>query len=193
MKGPLEATVSLRYMLWVSEFDMSYMDDKNAKRLVEEYSDMILRIAVMYLRQTDDAEDICQEIFLKLLTGDMKFADHEHERAWVIRAAINACKDRKKLAFYRYWAADEVPEQAVDESGYDDSGLLDEVKRLPKWQRLSLYLYYYEGYATAEIGELLGRSKVSVQKDLSRGRQRLKSILESDMADGMKGGAVNEN
>ena len=76
---------------------MSYMDNSNAVRLVEVYSDMITRISLMYLKQTCDAEDICQEVFLKLLTGNWEFLSYEHEKAWIIRTTINACKEWRQL------------------------------------------------------------------------------------------------
>ena len=72
---------------------MPYMDNSNAERLVNSYSDMILRVSFLYLKQTCDAEDVCQEVFLKMLLHDISFDDAEHEKAWIIRTTINACKD----------------------------------------------------------------------------------------------------
>ena len=67
---------------------MPYMHSQNAEHLVNTYSDMILRISYMYLKQTCDAEDICQEVFIKLLCGDYKFESSEHEKSWIIRTTI---------------------------------------------------------------------------------------------------------
>ena len=67
-----------------------------AERLVQTYADMILRLCYTYLNNTQDAEDICQETFLKLLTAPRTFASREHEKAWVLRTAANACKDLLK-------------------------------------------------------------------------------------------------
>ena len=64
-----------------------------AQRLVETYSDMILRLSYTYLHNTQDAEDICQETLIKLLYQSRRFSSPEHEKAWVIRTAANACKD----------------------------------------------------------------------------------------------------
>ena len=64
---------------------MPYMDNKNADRLINTYADMILRISYMYLKHTYDAEDICQEIFLKLLSGEYIFNSPAHEKSWIIR------------------------------------------------------------------------------------------------------------
>ena len=75
------------------ETHMPYMDNENAERLVNTYADTILRISYMYLKETHDAEDICQNVFLKLLSKDIHFDNSSHEKAWIIRATINACKD----------------------------------------------------------------------------------------------------
>ena len=69
---------------------MDMMDEAQARRLVDTYADMILRISYQYLKQTYDAEDICQTVFLKYLTAELSFDSVEHEKAWIIRTAINA-------------------------------------------------------------------------------------------------------
>ena len=68
-------------------------DRAEAQRLVDTYSDLLLRLSYTYLGSTVDAQDICQSVFLKLLQAPRTFADREHERAWIIRTAINLCKD----------------------------------------------------------------------------------------------------
>ena len=70
---------------------MKQFDRADAERLVQTYSDLILRLAYTYLKSTHDAEDICQNIFLKLLTGGQTFDSPAHEKAWIIRATANAC------------------------------------------------------------------------------------------------------
>lgn len=67
-----------------------------AERIVQTYADLILRLCRTYLNNTQDAEDICQDTFLKLLSGKYTFSSAEHEKAWVIRTASNACKDLLK-------------------------------------------------------------------------------------------------
>ena len=77
------------------------MKEAQAQRIVALYADMILRISYQYLKQTMDAEDICQTVFLKYLTAQPHFDTAEHEKAWIIRTTINACKDHLKSAFFR--------------------------------------------------------------------------------------------
>ena len=71
-------------------------DRAEAQRLVDTYSDLILRLSYTYLGSTADAQDICQTVFLKLLQATRGFDSQEHERAWIIRTAVNLCKDHLK-------------------------------------------------------------------------------------------------
>jgi len=153
------------------------MDEFQAKRLLESYADMILRVSYQYLKQTCDAEDICQNVFLKYLTHDLHFDSIEHEKAWIIRTTINACKDHLKSAFTRRTvsldAASAIPAPQVP-----DTDILDAIKTLPEHYRISIYLFYYEEYSARQIGEILGKSESTVTQYLSRGRRRLRAYLE---------------
>lgn len=157
---------------------MPYMDDQNAERLVNTYADTILRIGYMYLKQTSDAEDICQEVFLKLLSHEFQFQSPSHEKAWIIRATINACKDRLRTSFWRNAVG---LDSAIDLPAPEppDSELLELVMTLPKNQRISIYLYYYEGYSVKEIANMMGKRENTVSAYLSRGRLRLRRMLET--------------
>lgn len=88
-------------------------DRAEAQRLVDTYSDLILRLSYTYLGSTADAQDICQTVFLKLLQAPKAFNSMEHERAWIIRTAVNLCKDHLKSRWRRTTvaldAAEHVP------------------------------------------------------------------------------------
>ena len=155
------------------------MNEFQARRLVNLYADMILRISYQYLKQTCDAEDICQTVFLKYLTADMTFDSPEHEKAWIIRTAINACKDHVKSAFFRRTVALEDAAQ-IAAPEVPDTWLLDAMKGLPEKQRGTLYLYYYEDYTSREISEVMGVSESAVNQYLARGRRKLRSIITEE-------------
>ena len=154
---------------------MKQFNRADAERLVQTYSDLILRLAYTYLKSTHDAEDICQNIFLKLLTGDMVFDSPEHEKAWIIRATANACKDALRASHRRCVGLEAVVETAAPEA--PDSTVLEAVMALPKKYREAVYLYYYEGYSVREVAALLGRSEAAVSAHLSRGRKSLRQTL----------------
>lgn len=155
------------------------MDDFQAKRLVNLYADMILRISYQYLKQTCDAEDICQTVFLKYLVSDMAFDSIEHEKAWIIRTTINACKDHLRSAFFRRTVALEDA-ALVAAPPVPDNWLLDAMKGLPEKYRISLYLYYYEEYSAREIAEVMGVSEGAVGQYLARGRRKLRTMITDE-------------
>lgn len=157
---------------------MKELDAAEAERLVNAYSDLILRLSYTYLKSTQDGEDIVQTVLLKLLTGDRAFDSPEHEKAWVIRAAVNACKD--ELRAYRRRAAPLEDAEQAPAPEPPRSDVLDAVMSLPEKYRTAIYLFYYEGYSIDEIAALTGRSGAAVSAHLSRGRKKLKTMLEGE-------------
>lgn len=152
---------------------------QEAERLVNTYSDLILRLSYTYLKETEDAKDICQTVFLKFLEKPRAFDSPDHEKAWIIRSAINACKDVLKSHWRKTTvaldAASRVPAPEVPESS-----LLAALDLLPPKYRVVIYLYYYEGYAAKEIAEILERPTATINTQLSRGRAQLRTVLESE-------------
>lgn len=154
---------------------MRQLDAAEARRLVDTYSDLILRLSYTYLKSTHDGEDICQTVLLRLLAGDEVFDSPEHEKAWVIRAAINACKDELRAFRRRAAPLDALAQAPAPEPPRSD--VLDAVMALPGKYREAIYLYYYEGYSSREIAALTGRSEAAVCAHLSRGRKKLRIML----------------
>lgn len=155
---------------------MRQFDQSEAERLVHTYSDLILRLSYTYLKSTHDAEDICQTVFLKLLTGGPAFDSPAHEKAWIIRATANACKDVLRSAFRQRTVALEAAASAAAPEA-PDSEVLEAVMALPENYREAVYLHYFEGYSIREIAALLGRSEAAVSAHLSRGRHKLCDVL----------------
>lgn len=153
--------------------------NQRAKHLAETYADAILRLSYTYLKNTHDAQDICQTVFVKLLTEPRDFETPERERAYVLRMAANACKDilkspwRKRVCGLEACAQIPAPDAA-------DGSLLEAVEQLPPHYRAVIYLYYYEGYQAAEIGHILGVPTATVHTRLARGRAKLKDLLGGD-------------
>ena len=155
------------------------LEAREAERLVDTYADLILRLSYTYLNHTQDAQDICQTVFLKLLEKAPAFQSPEHERAWIIRTTANACKDLLKS----HWRKTSVPLEAaasVPAPQAEEGSLLAAVNQLPPQYRAVIYLYYYEGYSAKEIARLLGSNPATVSTRLRRGRARLKALLEQE-------------
>lgn len=145
-------------------------------RVVEEFSDMILRIAYQNLCTIADAEDIVQEVFISLLKSEDKaFCDKEHLKAWLIKVTVNKCIDYKKS----FWQKNTVPlDNQILSYNDEEQSVMEEIFRLPKDYRNIIYLYYYEGYKIKEIAEILGLKQNTVNSRLQRGRKKLKDIIE---------------
>lgn len=154
--------------------------EEEVNRAVETYADMVRRICFYHLKNEADTEDVFQNVFLKYMLYDGVFQSSEHEKAWLLRVAINDCKDILKSFFRRNM----VPLQAVKELEadipQDHQEVLEAVLSLPKRYKDVIYLHYFEGYTAAEIGRILGKKESTVYSLLSRGRGMLKKELGGD-------------
>ncbi len=145
--------------------------------IAQSYIDTVYRVALNYLRSPADAEDVTQNVFLKLLKESKPFDSEAHIRNWLIRVAINECKN---LVASRWWRSTSI-EDCRAELVFDNpthSELFYAVMELPKKYRLPIYLHYYEQYTTEEIGQILKLPKNTVCSHLRRGRELLRKTLQ---------------
>lgn len=153
-----------------------YLSDSDIVRIVETYSDMLLRIALNRVRSIPAAEDIVQSVFERLMRRRPIFESREHEKAWLIRTAVNLClSDLRAESRHGELPLDE---NIAGEFGDDSYEVLDAVQNLPVQDRYAVYLYYYEGYGVKEIGHLLKEPEGTISSRLSRARKKLKALLE---------------
>lgn len=152
--------------------------EEEANRAIERYADTVRRICMVHLKNYSDTEDIFQTVFLKYILYPEPFESEEHEKAWIIRVTINACKDLLKSFFRsRTTSLDTLKEQA-QVPRTEHSELLDAVLSLPEKYKNVVYLYYYEGYSAAEISRILKKNVNTVYTLLTRARHLLKQELE---------------
>ena len=147
--------------------------------MVAAYSPMLLRIAMTRLSSPAAAEDVVQEVFLKLLTTRPHFRDLEHEKAWLIRTTLHRACDVARAAERRNLPLETVEVLPGGEMP-EPSPILSAVQALPAKYSAVIHLYYYEGYSTAETAEMLGKPAATVRSDLRRGRERMKALLGGD-------------
>ena len=144
------------------------------------YQDRIYRLAFSMLRNHADAQDVTQEVLLKLLRSDAAFRDGDHLRAWLIRVTVNQCRDLLRAPWHRRRA--ELPEEMAEEHASslseDRLAVLEAVGKLPPKLRVAVHLYYYEQYTSAEIARMTGQSEHAVRQQLSRARRKLKEMLK---------------
>ena len=138
-----------------------------------QYTDTVYRVAVHNTRCKSDAEDVTQEVFVKLLESSKKFKDGEHLKAWLIRVTINECRTLMR----KYSRETEQSAEIADCAVYDGDSVLEAVKALPENYRNAIYLHYYEGYTAKEIGKILDSKESTVLSWLSRGRAALRKEM----------------
>ena len=146
----------------------------------EQYLDMAYRLALNACGSAADAEDAVQDVFLRVLTHAPRFRDGEHEKAWLLRSALNRASDLRRRR--RDDAPlDELANAAAESPDYGP--LLSAVRSLPEAYSAVIHLYYYEGYSIKEIARLLALPVPTVGTRLARGRERLREVLkEEDLA-----------
>ncbi len=171
--------------------------DDGIQKVIEQYSDMIYRIAMAHMRTREDAEDIYQEVFLIYLQKQQEFREEEHRKAWLIRTTIICCKRALAGSFQnRHVLAEDAAVLALAVNGEEPSitfELKEEnevylaLKALPVKYRTVLYLFYFEQQPIQEISRMLKRRPGTVRMQLTRGREMMRGLLVEDEGKGGSG------
>lgn len=151
--------------------------EEAVNRAIENYASTVKRICFIHLKNETDTEDICQTVFLKYAMNDKVFDSEAHEKAWIIRVTINACKDLLKSFFRKHTVSLDA---YVEQGGVVDaahSEVLEAVLALPEKYRRVIYLHYYEGYPAADIAEILRINVNTVYTQLTRAKTLLRDEL----------------
>lgn len=150
---------------------------KNARELVGAYGDMIYRICLVSLKNHADAEDAVQEVFLKYFTIAPDFSGDEHEKAWLIRVAINLCKNMVR-------ARKAVPTDPEllhpPDNTSEQNDVLDALLELPEKFRTVMLLRYVFGYKIREISGILGTPPSTIKMRISKGKKILEDIYRKE-------------
>ena len=147
------------------------------RNAMEHHGAAVYRLALCRMQSVQDAEDVYQEVFLRLLHQDAAAWDGEHLRAWLLRCTVNRCCDLHRFRLRRpVLALEELPELEAD-AGSAAAELWEAVARLPEKLRMPVHLYYAEGYSTDEIAGLLDVPAATVRTRLYRARMKLRDLL----------------
>ena len=150
---------------------------QSSREIIERYAPMVYRIALSRTRTPADAEDVMQEVFLRLVRKRPEFRADEHCKAWLLRVTVNCAGDLHRAVRRRRT----VPlEEGAWVPGPEPDGILEAVLALPEVYRLPIHLFYYEELSVAEIAALLGRSEGAVKTRLSRARDLLRAQLKGE-------------
>ena len=148
-----------------------------AEAMLARHEAKLYRTALAILGSAEDAEDIVQDVFLKLFERHPSFESPEHETAWLIRVTVNACKSRLRSP----WRRKLVPLLDTHPAQTDEQQeLLETVLTLPPKYRAVIHLHYYEGYKTKDIAQMTHQREATVREQLTRARRLLKASLEGE-------------
>jgi len=156
------------------------MNDYELSKLIDDYRPMIFKIAYGYVKNVHDADDITQDVFLKLCRRNKPFTSEEYRKAWLIRVTVNQSKSMLTSVWKtRVTNLDNLNESEMAQKNLSDDGLelYEYVKNLKPKYRTIIYLFYYEEYSVKEIASILGIRVTTVTSQLNRARGQLKSMI----------------
>ena len=167
-----------------SDESASAASELSFEQLYELFATDVLRVSYYYLGDRQRAEDVTQDVFVRLITARPALVSGK-EKAWLLKVAVNRCRDLwrgawlKRVvlghpAFELFPADDEIGRLA------ENTSLADAVNRLPVIFKEVVLLHYYQGYGVSEIAEMLEISEGTVSSRLSRARSRLMNDLKGD-------------
>ena len=155
------------------------------ERLYAQYADDVLRMAYFYLADRHKAEDVCQDVFVKLYTHGATIEPGK-EKAWLLRVTVNCCRDLWRGAWLKRVVLgaptlEVVPAQEETiEQREEKAELMRAVHKLPTVFRETILLHYYQGLGIAEIAQLLGLPEGTISSRLSRARKKLGALLKEE-------------
>lgn len=163
---------------------VSEQEQITADNAIARYADLVYRLALSQIKNRADADDVFQEVFIRLVSHIHKLQSWDHVKAWLITVTVNCVKKH----FHLYWNRNVL---LMEDSRFvQDQGrgyVLEEehpvtaaVGKLPYKYRLTVYLFYYEQLSIAEIGEVTVQKTATVKSQLYRAREMLKEMLEGD-------------
>lgn len=161
-------------------------DDAFLARAMDRWGPAVWRTALMHVPTRADAEDVYQDVFIRLACDATEFADDGHLKAWLLRVALNRCRDlARRRGREGVVGLDDAGFEPVDPWGPEDDvvrsdevdRLVRAVRALPAKQRAAVQLCYVEGLSSEEAARVLGTTPSGVRMRLKRARERLKREL----------------
>ena len=156
---------------------MAYFEE-----LYERYATDVLRVCYFYLGDRQKAEDVCQDVFVRLITTSPKLQEGR-EKAWLLKVALNRCRDLWRGAWLKRVvlgspAFELVPAPDEIDSLAEKQEIMQAINQLPATFKEVILLHYYQGYGISEIAEMMELPEGTISSRLSRGRKKLETILK---------------
>ncbi|MBQ8080898.1 MAG: sigma-70 family RNA polymerase sigma factor [Clostridia bacterium] len=158
------------------------LDDARFEELYSRYADDVLRVSYFYLGNREQAEDVTQDVFVRLLTA-APILKPGSEKSWLLKVALNRCRDLWRSAWARRVLVGSptlelIPDPDDVEDSLEKRELLQAVHRLPASFREIILMYYYQEFSIAEIADILEVPEGTVSSRLSRARKKLEEMLK---------------
>lgn len=154
----------------------------NAETAIYTYGEMVYRLALIQMKNRSEADDVFQEVFLRLVKYKDRIRSEEHLKAWLLRVTLNCCKKEFDKAFRRNTVA--MEKECKSEESYEmempGNPVYEAVLALPENYKSVVHLFYYEQYSVREIAKILEVSESVVKTRLYRGREMLKEALKGE-------------
>lgn len=156
-------------------------NDAEFNTLARTFQDDIFRLALGYLKSRDAADDVTQEVMIALYQSDKVFENDRHAKNWLMKVTVNECRKVWRRPWRFHEDIDDYAESIFQEQK-DYSDLFAAIMNLEKKKRITVILYYVEGYSLAEIADLTGTPKATVGTRLARARAELKDLLKEEIS-----------
>ncbi|MDD3212633.1 MAG: RNA polymerase sigma factor [Eubacteriales bacterium] len=149
--------------------------------LYEKYATDVLRVCYFYLGDRQKAEDVCQDVFVRLMVNTPEL-EEGHEKAWLLKVALNRCRDLWRGSWARRVVLgsptfDLIPAPDDTAKREDEEAMMVAIHRLPAVFREVILLHYYQNFGISEISQITGLPEGTISSRLSRGRKKLEAIL----------------
>ncbi len=154
----------------------------NFEELYERYATDVLRVCYFYLGDRQKAEDVCQDVFVRLMVNAPQL-EEGREKAWLLKVALNRCRDLWRGSWVKRVVLGSpvfelIPAPDDTERREDQEIVLKAVHALPPAFREVILLHYYQNYGISEISKMMDLPEGTISSRLSRGRKKLETILQ---------------
>jgi RNA polymerase sigma-70 factor (ECF subfamily) len=157
------------------------VSNENFPRLVQQYKDMIFRLAYSYTKNHFDADDVTQNTLLQLYKTDKAFESEAHLKNWLLCVTVNQCKNLFRAPWRKHENLEDYANTLVFQEE-DSKDLFCMVMEMDQKYRVTLLLHYYEGYSIREIAQIMNIPEKTVSTRLARGRKILKEMLTKEVS-----------
>lgn len=156
------------------------MTAKTPEQLIYDYGNTVYRLAYAQTRSQHDADDIFQEVFLRVAQNRPVFDSESHEKAWILRVTLNCLKSHWRAA----WRRHDVPlDERIPFPSPEERALDNALRQLSPKYRAAVHLFYYEGYSAEEIARMTGEKPSTIRTRLTRARAQLRDLLKGESDD----------